>query len=39
MESLYILGAAATCLLVGMNVFDEVRARRERNKRNQREIR
>lgn len=30
MDGIYILGIAAACLLAGMNVFDEVRAKRER---------
>lgn len=32
MDGIYILGIAAACLLMGMNVFEEVRARRERKK-------
>lgn len=30
MDGIYILGIAAACFLMGVNVFDEVRARRER---------
>ncbi|HEY8163248.1 MAG: hypothetical protein ACR650_08335 [Methylocystis sp.] len=34
MSALYIIGLAATGLIMGMNVLDEVRARRGHKKRN-----